>query len=831
MHISCEKCGTTYVLDERLIPPQGAPVQCTKCQHVFTAMPPAPAPAAGGQTVIFGSGQAPAPAPPAPARGPAGGQTQIFGAGQHGPLPSERPSSQTQMFGAVPAAPAPAKPPGADRTVIFGSGQAPAERPGSSTQMFGAVSAQQPPTPAARPSNQTQMFGAVPAAPPAQQGPQGIDLTKQKGAPPRSTMIFGAGKPGLSEATVRVGAADLERMLKEHREARGGEITPPEGAPAQPEPTRGGETTPPESEPAPPARHQATQMFAMSDAQAPAAENTPREGSPPVRHDRTQMFAMSDASAQGPTPGEPPKARHDRTQMFAMSEGEAPLEATPANEQQTPKARHDRTQLFPYSESNPVPPVTEPVDPVEPAALPAEPRSGGRLAPPAALSPEPRSGGRLAQAGPEPKPGGRVAPKGTMIFGLTDHSGADESTDPAGKSVPGLKPVVSELATNPRGPLVLEAPLRKDPSLNVTSPHLPDIRDAVPLEEDQPATLGDGDALPSPAPSAPDEAARAIQASGRRRTVFALVVVLLVVLGLVAAAAWKLYGERLLAPKVAPQLVQALETELLRLRGDDTGSKEQAIKALGQLTAANPNYVEAHAALVTAYVLELDDVQQQSKRLERALAERNNRITRYNQEKSPADWENRANALNAEAQQISKDLEALVSHAKEIDGQLRAEYQRFASAAALSGQASVEAQRAALRAQALYQAYGGSDKALQMLKDYRALGPAEGDGWIEMVEAEYVVNARARPETITDSLSQLEALHAKDSSYLRTYTLAARVYLLQGKLDEAEAQVDKLLALKPKHDVAIELKTSIAKARAEKAAKEHEREEKAKETP
>ena len=59
MRIQCERCSTTYELDESRLPPSGAPVQCTRCQHVFRAFPPG----AGGKTWI---GQPPAPAPVEP---------------------------------------------------------------------------------------------------------------------------------------------------------------------------------------------------------------------------------------------------------------------------------------------------------------------------------------------------------------------------------------------------------------------------------------------------------------------------------------------------------------------------------------------------------------------------------------------------------------------------------------------------------------------------------------------------------------------------------------------------------------------------------------------
>lgn len=39
MLIRCDKCSTLYELEEDLLPPRGAPVQCSKCQFVFTAFP------------------------------------------------------------------------------------------------------------------------------------------------------------------------------------------------------------------------------------------------------------------------------------------------------------------------------------------------------------------------------------------------------------------------------------------------------------------------------------------------------------------------------------------------------------------------------------------------------------------------------------------------------------------------------------------------------------------------------------------------------------------------------------------------------------------------
>ncbi|MGB8929693.1 MAG: zinc-ribbon domain-containing protein, partial [Anaeromyxobacteraceae bacterium] len=62
MNIRCERCSTTYELDEALLAPEGSPVQCTKCQHVFNAVPPR----AAGRTLVG----VPAASPPQPVAPP-----------------------------------------------------------------------------------------------------------------------------------------------------------------------------------------------------------------------------------------------------------------------------------------------------------------------------------------------------------------------------------------------------------------------------------------------------------------------------------------------------------------------------------------------------------------------------------------------------------------------------------------------------------------------------------------------------------------------------------------------------------------------------------------
>lgn len=55
MQIRCEKCPEVYELDEKLVPPGGAPVQCSKCQTVFRVYPPSERPVASAHGLVSGA--------------------------------------------------------------------------------------------------------------------------------------------------------------------------------------------------------------------------------------------------------------------------------------------------------------------------------------------------------------------------------------------------------------------------------------------------------------------------------------------------------------------------------------------------------------------------------------------------------------------------------------------------------------------------------------------------------------------------------------------------------------------------------------------------------
>jgi predicted Zn finger-like uncharacterized protein len=247
VQIACPNCSTSYVLDERLLPAAGAPVQCTRCAHVFTAKPGAPSAKDASGTQIFGMATPGAPKaaePPKPAA-----STQVFGK----PLapasasPQKRPSG-TQVFGKpiVPAQAAPAEP-----STPFDPPPKPFDP--KATQAFGRPLAPQGDVPSdLRPTlpaeaftsggfpvrRGTQVFGA-PLVPPAASPPPKVDPTPAKGTP-----VFGGGPLSINGTEVT--------LISAHKKQVPMEITTPA-------------SVPPESRDAPAAMDpRQTQMFGYS---------------------------------------------------------------------------------------------------------------------------------------------------------------------------------------------------------------------------------------------------------------------------------------------------------------------------------------------------------------------------------------------------------------------------------------------------------------------------------------------------------------------------------------------------------------------------------------
>jgi predicted Zn finger-like uncharacterized protein len=94
LRIRCERCATVYELDEKRLPARGASVKCTRCQHVFRAVPPAPAEAAATA----------APRPP-----PSEDRTEAFGFSKGAP-PETTASFASSPPPAPPSEPVPHRP-------------------------------------------------------------------------------------------------------------------------------------------------------------------------------------------------------------------------------------------------------------------------------------------------------------------------------------------------------------------------------------------------------------------------------------------------------------------------------------------------------------------------------------------------------------------------------------------------------------------------------------------------------------------------------------------------------------------------------------------------
>ena len=302
-----------------------------------------------------------------------------------------------------------------------------------------------------------------------------------------------------------------------------------------------------------------------------------------------------------------------------------------------------------------------------------------------------------------------------------------------------------------------------------------------------------------------------------------MIIVVVAILGAGGAVGWKLFGARLFSKSVPLEAMQKVESGLSELRKDDSASKAAAVKALMAVVKSQPAFVDAHAGLVTALTLQLDDLQQRAKRLDKAAEERNLRIGRYGKEKQPGDWENRAAVLVAEVGALKKDYDPLVAKARELETRLREAYKAMQVAASQGGELNRQAELALIRAQALYHAYGGTDEALKLTERYRSKSEGVSDGWIDLVDAEYAANTRASPDLIEAAQKQLTLLHERDPTFFRTYVLAARLNLQSKLYDEAEAELQTVSALKPQHDIANELSEWVKKAKLEKIAKDKDK--------
>lgn len=96
----------------------------------------------------------------------------------------------------------------------------------------------------------------------------------------------------------------------------------------------------------------------------------------------------------------------------------------------------------------------------------------------------------------------------------------------------------------------------------------------------------------------------------------------------------------------------------------------------------------------------------------------------------------------------------------------------------------------------------GEATALAVAEEFNQKAGGGRDNWADLALPEYVANGGSSYE---EALRQLEAVEARDDTFLRAYVLSARIALIRKDRPGAEAQLAKVLAFHPGHDAAQQL--------------------------
>lgn len=287
----------------------------------------------------------------------------------------------------------------------------------------------------------------------------------------------------------------------------------------------------------------------------------------------------------------------------------------------------------------------------------------------------------------------------------------------------------------------------------------------------------------------------------RRRNQLALLCVGALLLGLVGYFGARAFLRR--APAPPAELAATRETAISKLRRDDSAAKKEAVAALQALLRAHPDYLEGRADLLVALALQLDDARLAVKRLNAASEALNRQVTRLKEKQAPADWESQVNALVDQLGDLKKKSDPLIDAASGLDSELNSTYR--ALMAASKRELSAEANQILVRAQAVYFGVKGGDQALTLSQRYIDLSKGQDDGWGVLAYAEYAANTRVAPDTLAQARAAIEEVRKKDSTFLRTHLLSARLAMLEKRYEAASSTLEALLLLNPKHDVAQEL--------------------------
>ncbi|MBZ4398133.1 hypothetical protein K8625_20710 [Myxococcus sp. AS-1-15] len=271
--------------------------------------------------------------------------------------------------------------------------------------------------------------------------------------------------------------------------------------------------------------------------------------------------------------------------------------------------------------------------------------------------------------------------------------------------------------------------------------------------------------------------------------------------GVLAYPAWKNRDADMPATAVTEK-----ERASVLLRRDDSASRDQAIQSLKALTATYPKYTEAQAELVVALSLRLGELQAEAERLrtQGELLQRD--IDERAAAQATVDWESRVNALKAQREDVIK-----------LGGPLRIEIDRLRKevdvlAEALEAAPEVEptpALAARVKARALHAGVTAAPDALALAERLRNVEGAP-KAWSTVARAEYVLSSGSPPESVAQSVSELEALRQADGTLLRPYVLGARLALRQKDPAAARSLLDDVLALNKNHELARKLLEQVS---------------------
>jgi hypothetical protein len=217
-----------------------------------------------------------------------------------------------------------------------------------------------------------------------------------------------------------------------------------------------------------------------------------------------------------------------------------------------------------------------------------------------------------------------------------------------------------------------------------------------------------------------------------------------------------------------------------------------------------------------AMVFQLDDARLELQRLTDESTAINSLITQLTEQRSPNDWEERVSALVDRLGELKTQIDPAAERAAILDGEVNDAFRALQDAAGMG--LSPEDEVHLVRTQALYFGVKGSQEALALSERYRAKGGREG--WGEIAWAEYALNARSAPDTLRDAREALEAVRAKDPSWVRLYVLIGRLAVGEKSLDAAATAFESALTLNPKHQSARSLLRQIEKRKKHATADE-----------